>query len=227
MLPLALVLLATVLAACADGSAGSDGDEEGVAASTTRPQPVETTIPVPSVAFRNDVPPVDLGDGWTVQSCEGDAPLLCVSRNGSPAGIIELAVFPVSSFAIGGFQDAVAEGDDRKALGFLATDFVRTFRADRSEACGVDYEIEPTPTEDATVLGQPGIRYGYRAERNGALVEIQANHGTIVEGDVVLVNAPAYAAGPEGCVPPEGEFSPEGLDDFLPRLRALVATAER
>jgi hypothetical protein len=209
---------------CTDSDSGSDdeGGDEADAPTTTS----TSIVNGPSVSFTDvAAPAVDLGGGWSAKHCEGEAPIICVSRDGEAAGLVELATFPVDSFDLPGFQDAVADGDVEEALTILAADFVSVFEVDRTDACGTDYELEGTTPEPATVLGRAGMRYGYVGTDGGRLVERQVNHGTIIGDEVVLVNASAYA--PDGCVPPEGEFDPDTLDDFTPRLRALVAAATR
>lgn len=216
-----------VLGACSD-SGNSGGDNADGTTSTTEARTTTSTsvLNVPSVSFSDSAAPaVDLGGGWTAKHCEGDAPIICISRDGEPVGLVELATFPVDSFDLPGFQEAVADDDVEEALTILAADFVSVFEVDRTDACGTDYELEGTTPEPATVLGREGMRYGYTGTDGGRLVERQANHGTIVGDEVVLVNASAYS--PDGCVPPEGEFDPETLDEFTPRLRALVAAATR
>lgn len=213
------------LSGCSDG--GGDGEDAGPTSTTeARPTTSTSVLEVPSVSFSDPAAPaVDLGDGWTAKHCEGDAPLICIARDGEAVGAIELATFPVDSFELPGFQDAVADGDVEEAITILAADFVSVFEVDRTDACGTDYELESTTPEPATVLGRAGVRYGYVGTDGGRVVERQVNHGTIIGDEVVLANAPGYAA--DGCVPPEGEFDPETLDEFTPRLRALVAAATR
>jgi hypothetical protein len=206
------------MTACSDDRGG----ETSVATTTST---TTTLLRVPAVSFTEDGPPVDLGDGWSVIGCEGDAPLICVDRDGARVGVIELATFPVESFALPGFREAAARGDVDAAMRILADDFITTFERDRREGCGDAYRIEAEEPETSTVLGQAGLRYGYVARQDGAIVERQLNHGTIVGSEVVLANAPAYAAG--GCVPREGEFEPSVLDEFEPYLRALIVTASR
>lgn len=223
--PVRVLVVAAVVVlgvgACSDRGDDGGGDAADAPATTST-----SALSAPSVSFTDvTAPSVDLGDGWSAKHCEGDAPVICVFRNGEAAGLVELATFPVDSFDLPGFQDAVADDDVEEALTILAADFVSVFEVDRTDACGTDYELEGTTPEPATVLGRAGMRYGYVGTDGGRLVERQVNHGTIIGDEVVLVNASAYA--PDGCVPPEGEFDPDTLEEFTPRLRALVAAATR
>ncbi|HVM08557.1 MAG TPA: hypothetical protein VM345_08850 [Acidimicrobiales bacterium] len=226
------VVIALVLAvagvgtgACSSGDDESSGDRGGRGASSTTSTSV---LRVPSISFSETAAPmVDLGDGWEVGHCEGEAPIICVSRNGEHAGIIELSPFPVSSFhTLAGFRAAIERGDEEAALQLVVDDFLPTLQADRKDGCGADYVLDASPTSDATVLGRPGVRYGYVARKGkGPVVERQISHATIIGDEVLLVNAAGYAD--DGCVPREGEFTPEQLNEFDRYLPGLVAVATR
>lgn len=216
--------LAILLGAC---SPKADGPPPATPTTTTTPATSTTALDVPALSFTGPPTQVALGDGWSAGPCEGDAPLLCVTERGKPAGLVEMAVFPVESFQLPGFRQAIEAGDEQRALRIIAADFVTTFEADRKDGCGTDYELEASRVEDAMVLGKPGLRYGYVARRTSAgdVLERQVNHAVIDGDDVVFVNASGYSS--DGCVPPEGEFTPADLERFTPYLRALVAVATR
>ena len=227
---LSLLTVAFTIAATACSGGGSDddlpSDADTSTTTTSAPAATSTTAPsVPSLSFSDNAARAELGDGWLVESCEGDAPRLCVSRNGAHAGVVELNVFPVDSFTLPGFQDAVRAGDTLRALDILGNDFVSSFEKDRVEGCGEGFEVEPTVAELATVFGEDGWRFGYVLKRGRDIVERQVGHSLIDGNNLVLVQAPAFA--PDGCVAPEREFEPGALAEFMPYLHALVATATR
>jgi hypothetical protein len=62
---------------------------------TPSQSPSEQPSDAPSyvVDWGSDAVPVDLGDGWSVRDCEGDAPLLCVDRDGDLVGTLALSSF--------------------------------------------------------------------------------------------------------------------------------------
>ena len=223
----ASVLVATGLVATAGCAADEPETAEPATTTTARSSPSTTAPATAGLSFSDDTErgPVDLGDGWSAARCEGDAPIFCVTRAGTTVGKVELAVFPVDSIELDGFADAVEEGDVEEAMTIVADDFVRALEADRKDGCGSDYELEPDHPEPATVLGKAGLRYGYTGTKGGETVERQVGHGLIDGDDVVLVNTPAYAPG--GCVPPEGEFDLNTLEEFLPRLGGLIAASTR
>ena len=219
------------------GESGSFPDDGGgssstVVADTTTTAPVSapsstTTTTIITTTTVGDVSPVDwsdattvveLVDGWTVARCEGEAPILCVERDGEIAGLVEAISHPV---------DEVGESvDPSESLQVLADGFVESMTADRAVGCGPDYVVEPLPVEDVSVGGLPGVRFGYSGLlADGTLSELVVHHATIDGDRAVVLAAPAYAA--DGC-PGRDElpsFHPADLASLVPELGAIVAVS--
>lgn len=212
------------------GESGSIPDDGGGSASTVAADTTTTTTTVTTTTTTTavgDVPPVDwsdaatvveLGGGWTVARCQGDAPLLCFERDGEVAGLVEAISHPV---------DEVGESlDPSESLQVLADGFVESMAADRAVGCGPDYVVEPLPVEDVSVGGLPGLRFGYSGLlADGTLSELVVHHATIDGDRVVVLAAPAYAA--DGC-PGRDElpsFHPADLASLVPELGAVLAVS--
>lgn len=168
---------------------------------------------------------VDFGGGWSVGSCGGTGPFLCVRKGGKNVGVVELAKFPVDSITLPGFREAVARGDTPAALGLLANDLYSSVRKDRATVCGRGYSLDAMPPKTTTVSGGTGIRYGFTGRHGGKVVESQESYSTLRDGMVVLQSSLAFA--PEGCMVGEaGEFTPEQLALFAPIFERLAASSK-
>ncbi|HEY3239982.1 MAG TPA: hypothetical protein VGL92_10490 [Acidimicrobiia bacterium] len=152
---------------------------------------------------------VDLGGGFRVRHCEGDAPLLCIERAGVPVGVVELLDFPAG---------------DHQPLEERIADLYRTTTEDRAKSCPPGYRFEGVPPEPASVAGGDGLRYGFTA----TFADGRPSEKTIAwmteRGDVVTVLS-AAADEPDGCLPPEGagQFTVATLQAAAPGLERLVA----
>lgn len=196
------------------------GDEES--SPSPDPSTTSTLTPAPAVDVdwdgRTISGPID--GPFEVGFCEGDAPLVCFTEAGEQVGFVELWSSPATEL------DAVRQvlddgGDDMEALEALAAEFVTSFRADRAEGCGADYEVVADPPVEVPVAGRPGLRYGFRGLVDDTTVERQIVHGVIHDGTVWLLNAAGYAD--DGCVPREGEFDVEGVEASADALAKLAA----
>jgi hypothetical protein len=194
----ALVLVACVLVAC------GDDDDDPTATTTTTSRIVEggTSATVDWTARTSTIE----GDtGFDVAFCDGDAPLLCVERDGEALGVIELNEYP---------DGAVADFDA------WAEDFYDSMRADRIEGCDPDYVLTGDAPEPARLSTLDGVRYGFTGTVAGTVVErvlgYAANDGTTLR---VLV---ANALGEESCLAREGELPIEIMDDLAPVLDAIA-----
>ena len=163
----------------------------------------------------------DLGDGWSVAACEGGATLLCVSRNGEEAGVVEALAYPLESFE--GYDPAATPAE---TLPLIAGDFLESMEADRRAGCGQDYRFEEIPPEAFALGGLPGLSYGFAgALSDGSPSELNLQYSTVVEEYLVLVVAAAYDEG--GC-PGKDEllsFDSAELADFRPHLEQILAAS--
>ncbi len=161
---------------------------------------------------------MDLGDGWEIGACEGDAPLLCVSNGGRTAGVIEGSRLPVASLT-----EFDSEASDAKNLRSLAADFVASVRSDRALGCPEGYAVQALKPSSLAVAGTDALRYGFAgSNRDGSPSELNLQYATIVGDDLVLVTAIAYDDG--GC-PGRGdliEFDSKTLAALQPRLESAL-----
>lgn len=203
------------LAAC---SGTSDRPGTGSTTTTADPAPTTTLDPEAGIDWGDPSRVVDLGDGFTVAACQGDAPLLCVDLNGAPAGVVEAQSYPIASLPL---FDPTA--DDHANLTALAEDFVETFRKDRAEGCGEDYLINPVAVKPIVLAGRDGILFGFEGRlRSGDLSELNLHYAIVDDDAVVSIVANAYDEG--GCPGPDdlGGFDTTTLTDFWPHLDALL-----
>jgi hypothetical protein len=209
-----------LLAACG----GDDDDDEAATTTTTTTALTTTTTSAPDAATVEwrDPEPVDV-DEWHLESCEGDAPLTCVERDGEPVGFVELLDFPLASFA--DLEEPLADGDEEAAYEALAAGFLRDMEADRAEGCDAGYEVEPLPVEHLAIGDGTAVKYGFAATTaDGTAAERAVQYAAIRGDTLVLLGANAYS--PEGCIGTEGgEFLPEVLADFEPVLDQLVVAS--
>jgi hypothetical protein len=167
----------------------------------------------------------DLGNGWSVGACGGTGPFMCVRQGGRNVGVIELSTFPVESFTIPAFREAIGRGDTTAALTALANDLYRSVRQDRGTICGKGYTLDALPPKAATVSGGPGLHYGFTGRNDGAVVESQESYSTLRDGRVVIQSASAFAT--TGCMVAEaGELTPDQLTEFAPFFERLVAATK-
>jgi hypothetical protein len=170
-----------------------------------------TASPVPAVPIdwsaRPDEP-VSLAGGFSVQGCPGDAPFLCISREGDEVGLVEYLNFPASP---GTTVDGLIEDD------------YRTFTEDREGTCPTEFEVKTDEPAGAEVGGSEGRRSGYSVvDGDGRTVERYVKYWAVEGGAVHLVSAEAQEEGT--CSPGDGaEFSDAVLADFEPSFAAVAA----
>jgi len=174
------------------------------------PAPPSTTTTAPPLAVDWSDPGLDLevGGGFRLRNCEGDAPLLCIERGGSTTGVIELTDH---------------RGGDGQTLAQRVADHYATIADDRQQGCPAGYEFTTVPPVAATVAGRDGLRFGF----TGRLADGRPSEKTVgfmtEQDDVVrVIGVHAYEA--DGCLPPEGApFTTADLDAFEPFLDEIVA----
>lgn len=192
----ALAIALAVVAACSGG-----GD------TTTAP-----TVPVADSTVTADVDwaartvTVTGVDGYDIDFCEGEAPILCVTRGGEWIGGIELL-----SFSGGTLLDDV----DR-----WFADFVTSMGDDRRMGCDPAYEIEGDDLEPASFAAADGHRYGFTGRIDGRVVERVIGYAADIDGTTHLLTMNALAD--DGCLAREGELPVDAVDDLEPVLAALA-----
>jgi hypothetical protein len=231
--PGALVSVVLLASACSSSPSAGGKPSPSVSPSSSpsaspspSPSPSAPAAPAGPVVDWAAIPAsVDLGGGWSVGACGGTGPFLCVRKAGKNVGVVELSKFPVGSFTIPGFREAVARGDTTGALSLLANDLYGSVRNDRATICGRGYSLDAVPPKAATVSGGPGIRYGFTGRNKGRIVESQESYSTLREGMVVIQSASGFA--PDGCMVAEaGELTPDQLSEFAPLLERLAASSK-
>lgn len=194
-------LLGVLLVACGDAAAEPEPEPAGEAVDWTDPGRVVT-----------------FDGGWAVRACEGDAPLLCVERDGTPVGVVEATTYPVASFDT---LDPERTADEN--LRTLAAGFVETFEADRAAGCGAEYVFEPLPAAPFTLGAEPGVVYGFAGTMpDGQASELNLQYAAIVGDRIVAVTAIAYDEG--GCPGRDdlSSFDSGTLAAFRPFLETVL-----
>jgi hypothetical protein len=225
----ALLGLTLVVAACGGDEAeqtttttASPTTTSAPTTTTTTTQPTTTTtVPTETGVIDWDDPSriVTLADGWTVARCEGQAPLLCVARDGEVVGVVEWFVADPYTYTM--FDP---ELDDQTNLRAIAASFVAAFEQDRTSGCGADYVLEPFEPAAFDLGGAPGLAYGFRGTTgDGMPSELILQYATLAHERLVLLVAAAYDEG--GCPGKDDltSFDSASLDEFRPHLEALLA----
>lgn len=213
---LALGLVLT-LAACGDAS-GSPGTPPAspvpvVPVATPTPGDDPTALVIDWSASRDTV---DLGDGWSATACDGQAPLVCVARDGEVVGTVERIGFPVA--------DPPDGDDDVPAwLAERADRFAASLAADRAVGCGDGYTVAFDAHTEVVLGGMPALRYRFTGTGADGTVRERGVAVITVTGHVETVLA-ANAYGPGGCVDADGSpWSVDHLADATAPLDALAA----
>lgn len=197
--------------------------------STPTPTPKPTTPPDDdddhlgiNVTWNDPSAVAKLPDGWTIAACQGDAPMLCVSRGGEHRAVIEATSFPVSSFP---FVDPGAGVHD--VLRAIRQDFMQSMAADRAIGCGQDYQLTPRGYEKRTVGRSKGAKFGFDgALADGTASEADIHYATVVDDRIVMIVASAY--NPKGCLAPDenGSLTTKQLAKLEPYIDEIVANSK-
>lgn len=161
---------------------------------------------------------VEVGSGWVVRACQGDAPLLCVERDGQVAGLVEATTFPTASF-----DDFDPTASEVESITAIAERFLSDLTADRAIGCGEDYRFEPQSPQPFVLAGLPGVSYGFSGTMpDGTPSELILRYATIVGDHLVSVGADAYDD--HGCLPDDEipSFDSAGLRELRPHLEELL-----
>lgn len=204
-----LLLSLAIASACGDPVADPGEVPQG-----DRPPTGDSSI----VDWEDPTKVVEVGGGWTIAACHGDAPILCVSKDGVAQGGVE-----ATSYDIGALPHVDPEADSDAQLRSLAEGFTEAIGSDRSEGCGPDYRFEPIGPE-AFVLGNtPGLAFGFQGTMSdGRPSELNLQYATIVGDRIVAITAIAYDE--DGCPGRDdlGGFTSEMLAEFRPHLEEVL-----
>lgn len=189
---------------------------------TSTSAPAEPDAPAgedqPIVDWTDSGNSVGFAGGWSVTGCEGEAPLLCVEKEGAEVGVVEAAAYPVDTMD---WFDPSADTDENLAA--FADDFVRVFSEDRAAGCGDDYVFEPLAPQPFVLGNSPGVFFGFRGSMSdGTSSELNLHYATLVDDTVVSIVAAAYDEG--GCPGRDdlGGFTTADLERFRPHLESLL-----
>jgi hypothetical protein len=173
----------------------------------------------------------DAPAGWSVRSCEGTGPLLCVLDGSEQVGTIELFASHIETMPefAGVLRDAGLEPGSvdyrdpaqaariRKAFDAFIESNLKTFEEDRSIRYGGKATFTRLPVEDIRVGDMPGVRYGFTVtDDTGKVVEKWPSHAAF-DGTILYILVPHYDAGSFFSF-----TSPEALETFEPFVPALL-----
>ncbi|MEC4813659.1 MAG: hypothetical protein SAK29_10385 [Scytonema sp. PMC 1069.18] len=114
--------------------------------------------------------------GWTVDACEGNAPLLCVSSNGKVLGTVEMTVYPLEKepnfqkiLANSGipvdakvdYQNPKYQTELASALQLWVSDHYGALEKDRRDEYRDRTVFSPKPLQTVEVGKLKGMRYGF------------------------------------------------------------------
>ncbi|MCI0394911.1 MAG: hypothetical protein L0332_05565 [Chloroflexi bacterium] len=191
------------------------------------------TAPAPSGnPFHTLLGPATLPEEWAVEPCPGDAPFLCVARNGQNVGYVELLSLPLADQtdfqaileAHGLTPGARPEAGDtyaasaRAALADLAANYLASVEADRQQTYPPGARFIPSPMEPVRVGVLPGLSFGFTSVgADEAILERYVNYAAFDEDTLYWLGA---------------QYDPQNVttfttdDDllaFVPYLQGIVA----
>ncbi len=160
----ALALVTALAVGCTSPQAAPTPTPAPTSTETPTAEPTDAPVVQPIVAsYAPGAPTVALPEGWTVADCEGDAPLLCVGREGSDAvvGVLMFDSFPLDS--------GLAAADDREAvleaLRANAQQRMESLVEDRAIGCGPRGQRRPDGRPAGGRSGGSAVRVPRRAGR--------------------------------------------------------------
>ena len=188
-----------------DGGEGYDNCQGG----TGEDQKVscEAKQSIGAVDWSDPTRVVDLGDGWSVAACEGDAPFLCVFHDNTWWGGVEFLSWPVSDPS---WFDPTA--DDLTNLRAFAAEALRSICNDRREPGGCSYELIGPRKFDFG--GLSGVRYAItRPDGDGPPSWHSLRYIAIRGDDLVMIAANSY---------PEEGWTVETLIQAQPIIEVIL-----
>lgn len=213
-----------VAAACSGGPGAPPAGQPSASPTPSVALPSPDRIEAPSVDLADRVPATDLRGGWSVESCDpGDAPLLCLFRDGERVGTIEWSQRALD------LEPGLAEDLDRMppaealAANLERAAFFEETEADRRDNCE-GRSVEWQAPAAATVASTEGMSFAYTVpDETGTPQDVVVSY-QVVNADRALFILVVEGLGPRTCIPSEGEvLTPDELAAFRPVLDALVA----
>lgn len=210
--PPILIFCLLIVVACGGGPTST------TATTTTTAEITTSTFAVEPWVWGVDE--VDLGEGYFLGPCEGDAnEIACITKDGAVIGSAERLTLDAESFeALDGVDDPV------ESIEIIAGDYLSTFTEDRQSTCpGLEFrELRPVA---ANIAGVSGLRYGFEERDGGGVVEKDVIYGVRIENTISLYNLSAIADG--ACLSNEGELAdPAVLETILPGLDHVMTGVE-
>ena len=209
-----LSLVVGGLTSCGGGSGGTSG------APVRRPTSIspssETSGPAPVIDWAA-LPrsPLVLDAPWTGVRCESDPTLLCVRRNGSLAGAVELLMH----------RDAHPPGTEPIAyLTRIVADFEKGVAADRQATCANSNAFSARPVQEVAIDGGVGLKSDWSITNpSGQVVERQITYFALGKTTIATLGATALVPGAV-CVAARGsEFTPPLMAEAVPVLDLVAA----
>jgi hypothetical protein len=171
---------------------------------------------------------------WQVATCNGNAPLLCISSKGKVLGTVEINVYPLEKIpdfqkklvAAGvptnsqvDYQSSQYQTQVLTALKGWVADKYAAFTKDRQAQYGRDIIFSDYPTQPAPVGKLQGIRYGFAGLNQQGGVQEQHIGYVVFDGARLYVITTAFDSGTQ-----TGKFEKlENLAIFQPYLDAIAA----
>ncbi len=215
-----LVALTILASACAtaDGSSTTTTPTTTTTTAPTTPPTTEQPTPVPSFDW-DDRDATTTFDGWTVGYCEGDAPFLCVEKDGEVVGVIE--IFLRDPLTYTAYDPTTTDETNLRAL---AADFVEAFEMDRPSGCGAGYLVEAVEPQPFEYTNTRGLVHGFRGSfADGTPSELHLQYAALSYGRLISLVASAYNEA--GCPGKDDttSFDVDTLEAFRPVLEHLLA----
>ena len=220
----ALALSLTVATGCSNAPSAPPAGQPSPSPTPSIAQPSPDQPETPSVDLAGRVPATDLREGWSVESCDpGDAPLLCLFRDGERVGTIEWSQRPLD------LEPGLAEDLDRMppadalAANLERAGFFEATETDRRDNCE-GRTVEWQRPVAATVADAEGMAFAYTVPDEAGTPQDVVVSYQVVNADRALFILVVEGLGPRTCIPSEGEvLTPDELAAFHPVLDDLVA----
>lgn len=202
-------------------------------------EPENLPPPDPSMLGQRNLFALLVGDtfapeGWSVEPCEGDAPMLCVRNEaggvvgGTALSIYEIETLPdfqrmLDEAGVESRPVNVSDAAERAALIEALNAFVEGYHAiigaDREAEYGDRVSYEELPTEEVSFGALPALRYGFAGVAEDGSVFERWVSIVAFDGDLMYILVAFFR--PDET--PGQFFTDEDLTAFLPHLDTLAA----
>jgi hypothetical protein len=209
-------VIATALLSLVAGVLASCGGSGGTTAASPRPSVSSTSGSNPVINWAALPPsPVGIDGPWTAAQCENDAALLCIRRNGSRVGAVELLTHP----------DAHPAGTEPIAyLTQVVANFEKGVAANRQATCANSSTFSARPVQEVAINGGVGLKSDWSiTNAAGLVVQRQITYFALGGTTIASLGATALVPGAT-CVESLGsEFTPPVMADAVPILDRVAA----